>query len=90
MVRFLISRPIAVTMGLIAILVLGILASTMLPVSLMPEVKIPKVTVQVNAPNLSARELDATVIKPLRNQLTQVSHLLDIRTETRDGSGTNN
>lgn len=87
MVRFLISRPIAVTMGLIAILVLGILATTMLPVSLMPEVKIPKVTVQVNAPNLSARELDATVIKPLRNQLTQVSHLLDIRTETRDGSG---
>lgn len=87
MVRFLISRPIAVTMALIAVLVLGILATSMLPVSLMPEVKIPKVTVQVNAPNLSARELDATVIKPLRNQLTQVSHLIDIRTETRDGSG---
>lgn len=87
MVRFLINRPIAVTMGLIAVLVLGFLATTLLPVSLMPEVKIPRVTVQVNAENLSARELDATVIKPLRNQLTQVSHLIDIRTETRDGSG---
>lgn len=87
MVRFLISRPVAVTMTLIAILVLGILATNLLPVSLMPNVKIPQVTVQVNAPNLSARELDATIIKPIRNQLTQVNRLIDIRTETRDGSG---
>lgn len=87
MVDFLIKRPIAVTMSLIAILVLGILSINMLPVSLMPEVKIPQVTVQVTAENLSARELDATIIKPLRNQLTQLSHLVDIRTETRDGRG---
>lgn len=87
MVEFLIKRPIAVIMSLVAVLVLGILAVNLLPVSLMPEVKIPQVTVQVSAENLSARELDATVIKPLRNQLTQLSHLVDIRTETRDGSG---
>ena len=87
MVEFLIKRPIAVTMSLIAILVLGILAINLLPVSLMPEVKIPQVTVQVTAENLSAQELDATIIKPLRNQLTQLSHLTDIRTETRDGRG---
>lgn len=87
MVEFLIKRPIAVTMTLIAVLILGVLAVNMLPVSLMPEVKIPRVTVQVTAENLSARELDATIIKPLRNQLTQLSHLVDIRTETRDGNG---
>lgn len=87
MVDFLIKRPIAVTMTLIAVLVLGILAINLLPVSLMPEVKIPQITVQVTAENLSARELDATVVKPLRNQLTQLSHLSDIRTETRDGRG---
>ncbi|MDE5639909.1 MAG: efflux RND transporter permease subunit, partial [Odoribacter sp.] len=87
MVEFLIKRPIAVTMSLIAVLVLGILAINLLPVSLMPEVKIPQVTVQVTAENLSARELDATIVKPLRNQLTQLSHLTDIRTETRDGRG---
>lgn len=88
MVEFLIKRPIAVTMSLIAVLVLGILAANFLPVSLMPEVKIPQVTVQVTAENLSARELDATVVKPLRNQLTQLNYLKNIRTETRDGSST--
>ncbi|MCC8172985.1 MAG: efflux RND transporter permease subunit, partial [Odoribacter sp.] len=86
MIEFLIKRPIAVTMSLIAVLVLGILAINLLPVSLMPEVKIPQVTVQVTAENLSARELESTVIRSLRLQFTQLNHLKDIRTETRDGS----
>ncbi len=86
MVNFLISRPIAVTMTFIAILVLGIVATTQLPVSLMPDVDIPKVTVQVSAGNMPARELENTIIKPLRLQLVQVNHLTDIKSETRDGN----
>lgn len=88
MVRFLINRPIAVTMTLIAIMMLGVVASTMIPVSLMPNMRIPQVTVQVTAANISARELDESVIKPLRRQLMQVPHWEDIRTDTRDGQGT--
>ena len=86
MVKFLIHRPIAVTMSLIAIVVLGLLAINLIPVSLMPDIQIPQVTVQVDAPNLSARELDAQIIKPLRLQLQQVPHLKDIHAEARDGS----
>lgn len=74
-------------MTLVAVLVLGVFALQRLPVSLMPEVKIPQVTVQVTAENMSAREIDATVVRPLRSQLTQLGHLKDIRTETRDGRG---
>ena len=56
MIRKLIERPIAVTMCTIAVIVLGIVASRMLPISLMPEVDIPQITVRVNAPTTSARE----------------------------------
>ncbi|MEM6844866.1 MAG: efflux RND transporter permease subunit [Bacteroidota bacterium] len=86
MVRFLIHRPIAVTMTFIAILVLGGLALTYLPVSLVPDVDIPEVTVQVSSQNTSARELENSVVQVLRRQLTQVAHLKDIRSETRDES----
>jgi multidrug efflux pump subunit AcrB len=87
MVRFLIRRPIAVTMSFIAILVLGIAAMNYIPVSLMPDIDIPEITVQVSAPNTAARELENTVIKPLRRQLMQLSHLSDITSETRNESG---
>ena len=86
MVKFLINKPIAVTMTFIALLVLGIIASMRLPVSLMPDVDIPKITVQVSAENLSARELENAIVSQFRLQLLQVSHLADIKSETRDGS----
>ena len=88
MVRFLINRPIAVTMTLIAIMTLGILAMKLIPVSLMPDVDIPQITVQVSEQGLSARQINGSIIGPLRQQLMQVPHLSDIRTEAKDGSGT--
>jgi len=87
MVKFLIKRPIAVTMTFIAILVLGIVAATRIPVSLMPDIDIPEITVQVSVRNTSASELENTVVKLLRRQLMQVAHLADIKSETRDGNG---
>lgn len=87
MICKLIERPIAVTMCMIAVIVLGVVASGMLPISLMPEVDIPQVTVRINAPNTPARELQASVITPLRSQLMQTGHLRDITAEAKDGAG---
>lgn len=88
MTRKLIERPIAVTMCMIAVIVLGLVAAVMLPISLMPEVDIPQVTVRINVPNTPARELQASVIAPLRSQLMQTGHLREITAEAKDGSGT--
>lgn len=87
MVRRLIERPIAVTMCAIAVIVLGIVASRLLPISLMPEVDIPQITVRIHAPNTPARELQASVIAPLRSQLMQAGHLREITAEAKDGAG---
>ncbi len=87
MFKGLIHRPIAVIMVLTAVLVVGLVAMRLLPVSLAPDVDIPQITVQVSAPDMSARELNGSVVAPLRQQLTQVSHLENIRTEARNGSG---
>lgn len=74
-------------MALLTLVVLGFVATKLLPVSLIPDVDIPYVTVQVSAPNLSAREMDRTVLKQLRSQLVQIEGLEDIRSEAKDGSG---
>ncbi|MFZ4523806.1 MAG: efflux RND transporter permease subunit [Bacteroidales bacterium] len=87
MVSFLIRRPIAVTMSFIAILILGVLAMNFIPTSLMPDINIPEITVQVSDPNTTARELENTVVQPIRRQLMQVAHLADITSECRNENG---
>ena len=49
MIKKLITRPIAVTMSVIAIMVMSLVAMGYLPVSLMPAINIPQITVQVAA-----------------------------------------
>ncbi len=85
MVRFLLHRPIAVLITTLALLVLGIVTFRQIPVSLLPDIAIPEITVQVGYPNASARELQQSIVKPLRNQLQQVGHMADLTAETRDG-----
>lgn len=88
MLRFLLHRPVAVLMSALGLLVLGVVSLRILPVSLLPDVPIPEISVQVSAANTSARELENTVVTPLRNQLLQVGKLRDIRSQTRNGNAT--
>jgi len=88
MVKFLIQRPIAVFMASLALLLLGLVATQRIPISLMPNIAIPEITVQVSYPNNTAKELETNVVRPLRNQLLQVSNLKDVVSETRDGYAT--
>lgn len=87
MVRFLINRPIAVVMTAIAFLLLGIFATRYIPVSLMPDIDIPEITIQVNDENKSAREIENILVGPLRNQMLQLSNLDDIQSESSNGIG---
>ncbi|MDA3834299.1 MAG: efflux RND transporter permease subunit [Spirochaetales bacterium] len=88
MIKFLIHRPIAVLMTFLAILTLGVIASRLLPMSLMPDIDIPEITIQVNRPDESARQIEDGTVNPMRYHLMQIPHLDDITTESRDGRAT--
>lgn len=87
MIKFLLQRPIAVLMAFTACFIVGLVTYFTIPVSLLPDIAIPEITVQVAGQNTSARELENTVVKPIRQQLMQVAGLRDIHSETRDGAG---
>lgn len=88
MVKFLIDRPVAVLMISMAFIVLGVVSAIQIPTSLMPDIAVPEISVQLAYPNSTARELETNVVRPLRNSLLQLSNLKDIRSETRDGFAT--
>lgn len=88
MVRFLTERPVAVVMAFLAFVIIGIVSYSAIPVTLLPAVDIPRVTVRVVADNTSARELENTAVSHVRRRLQQVGGLREIRSETRDGSAT--
>ena len=84
----LIRRPVGVLTVLMAGLSLGIAAVRHLPVSLLPDMGLPQITVQAAAPDMPAQQLYETMVEPLRLQLIQAGGIDDIQADVRDGSGT--
>lgn len=87
MLRTLLHRPIAVTMSLIAIVTLGILTIQRIPVSLMPDIDVPRIVVQMSAQGSSAREIEQQIVTPMRQQLSQVAGLKSIESTSRTDAG---
>ena len=53
---------------------------------MLPDIAIPKITISVSAPNKTARVIENTITRPLRNQLIQVNNLEDLNSTSRNGS----
>ena len=87
-VGYLIHRPVAVMMVVIAIVVLGVLALTRIPVSLLPDVDIPQITVQVSRPGSSAAQIDQQIVQPLRAYLAQLTGLKEMESATSADAAT--
>lgn len=87
MLRTLLHRPIAVTMSLVAIVTLGVLAFQRIPVSLMPDIDVPRIVVQMSAQGSSAREIEQQMVSPMRQQLSQVAGLKRIESTSRTDAG---
>lgn len=87
MIKFFLKRPIAVIMTTIAFIVLGSVAAFKLPVSLMPDIDIPEISIHYSRDNASVNEIENTITGNLRNQLQQIPHLASIESESKDGGG---
>lgn len=83
MIKYLIQRPIAVTMILIAIVVVGIIGIRNIPISLMPDIDIPQMTVQADIPGYSVQEMEKQIIAPLRSQLARVPGVKSVSSDSR-------
>ena len=74
-------------MTTIAFIVLGSVAALKLPVSLMPDIDIPEISIHYTRDDASASEIENTITGNLRSQLQQIPHLTSIQSESKDGSG---
>ena len=57
-----------------------------IPVSLMPDIDIPVISIRVSSNEMPARQLENTVVKQIRSVLKEVNHIEEMKSETRDGS----
>ncbi|MFN3647979.1 MAG: efflux RND transporter permease subunit [Armatimonadota bacterium] len=81
-----VSRPVAVTMRILALVVFGAICVTRLPVDLLPGMAIPIVSVVTTWPNVPPAEIEAQVTRPIEESVGTVPNVSQISSTTMEGS----
>ncbi|WP_426701250.1 efflux RND transporter permease subunit [Rhodanobacter sp. Col0626] len=83
-----IRRPIATSLLMVAVLLLGILGYRQLPVSALPEIEAPSLVVSTQYPGASASTMASLITTPLERNLGQISGLTMMSSDSSAGLST--
>ncbi len=83
-----IQRPVATSMLMFAVLLVGIVGFMRLPVSALPEVEYPTIQVRTFYPGGGPEVIESTITAPLEKQLGQISGLTQMSSSSAYGVST--
>ncbi|MEG1627962.1 MdtB/MuxB family multidrug efflux RND transporter permease subunit [Pseudomonas sp.] len=84
--RLFILRPVATTLSMLAIVLAGLIAYTMLPVAALPQVDYPTIRVMTLYPGASPQVMTSAVTAPLERQFGQMPGLTQMASTSSGGA----
>jgi multidrug efflux pump len=81
-----IRRPVATTLLTIAVAIAGAIAFTVLPVSPLPQVDFPTISVSASLPGASAQIMAASVATPLERQFSHIAGVTEMTSSSSLGN----
>lgn len=87
MLRFLLSRPLGVAVVFFVACTLSVIAFRHLPVSLLPSLDVPHMTVSVKFPGGTPEDVETNVLKPVRETLLTLNGLKKVESIAQNESG---
>lgn len=81
-----IHRPIATTLLAVGLAISGIVAFKLLPVSSLPQVEFPTISVQASLPGASPEIMGSSVATPLERQLGRIAGITEMTSSSNLGS----
>lgn len=83
---FSVRRPVTITMLFISLVVLGLIASTRIPLVLMPDVQFPFLIVYVPYPNATPQQIQETITRPLEEIVATIPGVKRMNSESSSDS----
>jgi hydrophobic/amphiphilic exporter-1 (mainly G- bacteria), HAE1 family len=80
-----IRRPIAVTMLFVAVILLGMISFSRLPIDLLPDVSYPQLVVYTTYPGAAPAEVERFVTEPVERAVATVPGVQRLESTTREG-----
>jgi HAE1 family hydrophobic/amphiphilic exporter-1 len=83
---FSVERPVTITMVVLAIMLIGVVSLTKLPIDLFPEMNLPYVAVITNYTGADPEEIEKTVTRPIEESMATVDNIDELFSTSSEGS----
>lgn len=84
-IRWSISRPVSVTVGVFLVVLFGLIGLTAIPIQLTPTIDRPQINVETAWPGRSPQEVVDEITRRQEKELKNVSNLKSMRSTSREG-----
>ncbi|MBW7933896.1 MAG: efflux RND transporter permease subunit [Gemmatimonadaceae bacterium] len=88
LVSIAVQRPVTTVAATLAVILLGAVSLAKLPVSLLPDVTLPVLTVRTSYPGAAAEEASRFVAEPIEEAIAATPGLVELRSVSRNGEVT--
>ncbi len=82
-----IKKPVTVTVGVVLVVLFGLISLYRIPIQLTPNVDLPEISVETRWRGASPLEIEREVIDAQEEELKNLEGLVDLKSESQDGSG---
>ena len=85
---FAVNRPVSTIAAILGVVLLGSVSLTRLPVSLLPDVTLPVLTIRTLYPGAAATEVSRFIAEPIEEAIAASPGLVELRSISRTGEAT--
>ena len=84
-IELIVKKPVGVCMGMVAIIILGVISLTRLPVDFLPDIERPNITVRTSYNNAGPEEVEKSVTRLVENAISSVNNIKTITSSSKEG-----
>jgi len=84
--KIFIRKPVMTVLVFVTVLVFGVVAYLQMPISELPTVDVPVITISASLPGASPETMASSVASPLENECMQIPGLQSIISNNKEGS----
>ena len=84
-IELVVKKPVAVCMGIVAIVILGIVSLSRLPVDFLPNMELPFISVRTTYDNAGPEEVEKSVTRLIESAVSGINNVKTITSSSREG-----
>ena len=84
-IELIVKKPVGVCMGMVALIILGVISLTRLPVDFLPNIERPVISVKTSYNNAGPEEVEKSVTRLVENAVSSVNNVKTITSSSKEG-----